>query len=50
MQIPCDLTYIWNQDKKINEQTKLIQTHRYRTNWRLTDGSEVGGWVKKANG
>ena len=29
-QIPYDFTYMWNLENKINEQTKLKETHRYR--------------------
>ena len=29
-QIPYDFTYMYSLKNKINEQTKLKQTHRYR--------------------
>ena len=37
-QIPYDLTYMWNLKDKINEQTKLKQTHR------LMAARREGGW------
>ena len=37
-QIPYNFTYMWNLNNKINEQTKLKQTHRYRE-W-------TGGWQR----
>ena len=47
-QIPYDFTYMWNLKNKINEQTKMKPTHRYREQ---TDGCQKGGrfgdWVKR---
>ena len=37
-QIPYGFTYMWNLKNKINEQTKLKQTH-----WEQTDGCHGGG-------
>ena len=49
--IPYDFTYMWNLKNKINEQTKLKQTH---SNTEQTDGCQGGGvwgdWVKHVEG
>ena len=40
IQMPYNFTYMWSLKKKINEQTKGKQSHRYREQ---SDGCQIGG-------